>query len=94
MIKIIAKQVIKKECLDKYHALADELVQASRKEEGCIAYSSNQSVEDERVHCFLETWRDQAAIDAHNATEHFTRIVPQLAGLFDGPETVEFYVER
>ncbi len=94
MIKIIAKQIIKKECLDAYHALADELVAASRQEEGYIAYSSNQSLADERVHCFMEIWKDQAAIDSHNATEHFTRIIPQFADMFDGPETVDLYVER
>ena len=94
MIKIIAKQIIKKKCLDQYHALADELVAASRKEEGCIAYSSNQSLADERVHCFMEIWKDQAAIDAHNATEHFTRIIPQFAQMFDGPEEVTLYTER
>lgn len=93
MIKIVARQIIKKECLEKYHALAAELVAASNKEAGCISYSSNQGIADERVHCFLEVWKDQDAIDAHNATEHFTRIIPQFAEMFDGPETVDLYHE-
>ena len=29
----------------------------------------------------------------HNATEHFTRIIPQFAEMFDGPETVDLYHE-
>ncbi|MGN1008192.1 MAG: putative quinol monooxygenase [Butyricicoccus sp.] len=94
MIKIVARQIIKKECLEQYHALAAELVAASNQEPGCIAYSSNQSIADERVHCFIEIWKDQAAIDAHNATEHFTRIIPQFAEMFDGPEMVDLYQER
>ena len=64
MIKIVARQIIKKEYLESYHALAAELVAASNKEAGCISYSSNQSIADERVHCFLEVWKDQDAIDA------------------------------
>lgn len=93
MIKIIAKQIIRKDCIEQYHALAKELIACSREEEGNISYTSNQSIADERVHCFIEIWKDQQAIDIHNATEHFQRIVPQFAELFDGPETVDLYTE-
>ena len=39
----------------------------------------------------LEVWKDQAAIDAHNASEHFTRIVPQLGALVEVADPVELY---
>ncbi len=93
MIKIVARQVIKKECLEQYYTLVRELAEKSRAEEGNVFYTSNQSREDERVHAFIECWKDEEAIKLHNATEHFTRIVPQLAELFDEPETVELYNE-
>lgn len=93
MIKITARQVIKKECIEKYHELIRELVEKSQAEEGNISYTSNQSISDERVHCFIEYWKDQAAINAHNATEHFCRIIPQLGELFDEPEIVDLYHE-
>ncbi len=91
MIRIVARQVIKKDCIEKYQGLVKELVEKSRKEDGCLSYTSNQSLSDERVHCFIEDWQDQAAIDAHNATEHFQRIIPQFATLFDDKEQVELY---
>lgn len=93
MITIVAKQIIRKDCIEQYHALAKELVEKSRAEEGCISYTSNQSIQDERIHCFIEVWKDQEAIDIHNATEHFTRIVPQFGSMFDGPEVVDLYTE-
>lgn len=93
MIKITARQVIKKECIAKYHELVRELVEKSQVEEGNISYTSNQSLSDERVHCFIEYWKDQDAINAHNATEHFCRIIPQLGELFDEPELVDLYHE-
>ncbi len=93
MIKITARQVIKKECIAKYHELVRELVEKSQAEEGNISYTSNQSLSDERVHCFIEYWKDQDAINAHNATEHFCRIIPQLGELFDEPELVDLYHE-
>ena len=91
MIAIVAKHIIKLECLETYHALAQELAEASQKESGCVFYHSVQSEVDPREHVFMECWKDQAAIDFHNATEHFTRIVPQFAALFDGAEDVKFY---
>ncbi|MCD8357169.1 MAG: antibiotic biosynthesis monooxygenase [Clostridia bacterium] len=93
MIKIVAKQIIRKECIEKYRELTKELVEKSSAEAGNITYTSNQSIADERVHCFIEIWKDQEAIDIHNASEHFQRIIPQLAELFDGPEVVDLYTE-
>ena len=91
MIAIVAKHLIKPECLDTYHALAQELAEASQKEAGCVFYHSVQSEADPREHVFMECWKDREAIDIHNATGHFTRIVPQFAALFDGPEDVKLY---
>lgn len=91
MIAIVAKHLIRTECIETYHALAQELAAASQQEAGCVFYHSVQSEADPREHVFMECWKDRAAIDIHNATEHFTRIVPQFAALFDGPEDVKFY---
>lgn len=93
MIKIVAKQVIRKDCIGKYRELTKELVEKSQAEAGNIMYTSNQSTADERVHCFIEIWKDQEAIDIHNASEHFQRIIPQLGELFDAPEIVDLYTE-
>ena len=89
MIKIIARQVVREECIEQYRALARELVEKSRREAGCIHYQSLQGLTDRRIHIFVEEWKDQAAIEAHNASEHFTRIVPQLGELFAGEEIVD-----
>lgn len=91
MIRIVARQIIKRECIAQYQDLARELVAASAAEEGCLAYSSNQSLDDERVHCFIEDWADREAMDRHGAAEHFKRIVPQFVALFDGEKRVEFF---
>lgn len=91
MIRIIAEHIIKKECIEQYHQLAKELVEKSQQEAGCISYVLEQSIEDERVHAFIEEWADQEAIDIHNQTEHFKRIIPQLGQLFDEKEDVKMY---
>ena len=88
MIAITAKQIIKEEMIGSYHELVKELVEKSRAEDGNVSYYSVQDREDKRIHMFIEIWKDQEAIDVHNETEHFKRIIPQFAEMFDGPEEV------
>ena len=93
MIKLISRRIIRAECIEAFEALALELVRESRKEPGCLAYSLNRSESDPREHLFLESWTDQAAIDAHGATEHFQRLVPQFAALTEERLPLERFVE-
>ena len=93
MIKIIARRVIRPDCIEAFHTLAQELAAASRAEAGNLSYTLNQSPADVRLHAFIEVWQDQAAIDAHNRSEHFTRIVPQFAALTEERLPVEFFTE-
>ena len=65
----------------------------SNAEEANIFYTLNQSVEDEQKFAFIECWRDQAALKAHEATEHFTESFPILGGMTEGSEPVEIYNE-
>ena len=51
-----------------------ELRDASRAELGCITFDVSRSIEDGGVFVLYEEWNDQAALDFHYATEHFTRL--------------------
>lgn len=50
------------------HMLA--MLTASRAEDGCIEYSYAQDVAEPGLVRVFEVWRDQAALDAHFASEH------------------------
>ena len=93
MIKIISRRIIRPACIEQFQTLARELARESRKEPGCLGYTLNQSRDDPRVHAFIECWADQAAIDAHNASAHFKRLVPQFVALTEERPPVEFYEE-
>jgi len=60
---------------DKAEAILRELRDASRKEEGVIAFDIAQSQEQSNVFVLWEAYRDRAALEAHTATEHFKRLV-------------------
>lgn len=93
MIKIVAKVKVKASEVDNFKAMAKELVEKSRAEEGNISYALNESVEDPATLAFIEFWKDPKAIEIHNASEHFTTIFPKLAELREGDFSIELFKE-
>ena len=91
MIKIVAKVKVKPECKQNFIELAGPLVAGSQAEEGNLGYNLHESMEDPYTLAFIELWRDQAAIDFHNQTPHFTSICPQFDALSAGPMEVTHY---
>ena len=52
-----------------------ELRDASRKEAGVVGFEVAKGVEQPNVFALWEVYRDQDALDAHQATDHFARLV-------------------
>lgn len=66
---------------DAVVAAAKELVAASLKDQGCIAYDLFQSATRPDVLMICETWADAASLSAHEAASHFTTLVPRIQSL-------------
>ena len=66
---------------DAVVAAAKELVAASLKDQGCIAYDLFQSATRPDVMMICETWADAASLSAHEAASHFTTLVPRIQSL-------------
>lgn len=93
MIKIVAKMLVKADRVEEFKDTAKELVEKSRVEEANIFYSLNVSTSNPRLLAFIECWKDQEAIDIHNATEHFTGILPKLGEMCEEGQPVELFTE-
>ncbi len=66
---------------EHFNEVLDELVllaAKSQKEEGCMGYEVYKSTVNPIKLIIVETWKDQAALDAHALTEHYTTILPPL----------------
>ncbi len=61
--------------------IAEELVAASLKDEGCVAYDVFASTTRPDVLMICETWSDAGALDKHSASDHFKILVPQIEKL-------------
>lgn len=93
MIKIVSKNVIKDEKKEDFIKLAKELVEKSRQEQGCLSYGLFQDINNDSVFTFIEEWKDQKAIETHNKSEHFTRIIPLLGEFRVGERELNLYKE-
>ncbi len=93
MIRIVADNYLKAECIEKFLKLAEELVAGTRTEAGNISYHLHEDKSDPLHLTFIEEWRDEEAIQKHNASEHFTRLVPQMAECASKPGTCFVYLE-
>lgn len=83
MITIIAAFELKPECVAEFKGLAAECIEASRKEEGNVDYQFYVSKNDANKYFFVEVWKDEEAIELHNASAHFQKFagafMPMLA---------------
>nr|WP_245198029.1 putative quinol monooxygenase [Jiella mangrovi] len=64
------------------------LARASRGEDGVIRYDVVQSAADENVFRFIECWRDEAALTAHQATAHVVTFGQNALPLLARPYTI------
>ncbi len=67
-----------------------ELVAASLKDEGCVAYDLFESSTRRDVLMICETWSDAKALAAHEQAAHFTTLVPLIHQL--GEMKIEKFV--
>ena len=91
MITIIAHCIIKKDSIDAFLEATKPLIEASRKEAGNISYDLYLDLSSPAKYTFIEFWKDQQAIDEHNASAHFNAFVAAAGPLFDGDLDIRLY---
>lgn len=91
MVKVIARNFIKEDKLEEAIKLYEELVQITRKEDGCIKYELYQDEVDNKIVTMIEEWEDRSTLDNHLKSEHFTRIVPRLGKLMSKETDINIY---
>lgn len=70
-IVLIARLKVKANSVESAKRAALAIVADSRAEAGCINYDFHQAIDDETIFIWHETWENEAAIEAHGASEHF-----------------------
>ncbi len=79
-IVLVAQLKAKPEEVEAVKKSLLEMVQATRKEEGCLCYNVHQAKNDKTMFAFYEQWKDQKAFDAHGKSPHMAAMRKALAG--------------
>ncbi|MDR3271038.1 MAG: antibiotic biosynthesis monooxygenase [Peptococcaceae bacterium] len=93
MVKVIAKNFILPEHVSTAKSLFQELISATRQENGCIAYRLFLNTQDPSEYTFIEEWASQEALDRHINTTHFQTLLPQIGQLAAKPGEISVYTE-
>lgn len=91
MITIVAQCIIKSDSVDEFLKITQPIIEASRKEPGNIAYDLYADSSSPEKYAFIEVWKDQDAIDSHNASSHFQAFVSAAGPLFGGELDIRLY---
>lgn len=91
MVKVVARNFIQEDKFEEVIELYKELVEMTRKEEGCIKYEMYQDEKETRILTMIEEWESRNALDNHLKSEHFTRIVPMLRKLMSKETDMNVY---
>jgi quinol monooxygenase YgiN len=91
MIVVIARFKSKEGKKADMLAAAQDLIAATRQEEGCISYSLLEDPYVENSLAFVEEWTDKAALQRHFTMPHIAVWREKSADLRDGKTVLTLY---
>ena len=91
MIVVAGKIPVKPERRDEAQRAALAMVEATRREPGCISYAFYADLVEAGTFFVFEEWESEAALMAHFQSEHMARFQQRAAGLLAGPPTIKRY---
>jgi quinol monooxygenase YgiN len=86
---IVAKLNVKPEKVKAFTEAAKEIIEKSNKEPGCKSYQLYQDPYDNTKFVFVEEYKNQAAVDAHFASDYFKAFGPKISDLVAEPGKIK-----
>ncbi len=86
---ILAKVFIKPGSEADFISAAQTMITNSNKEEGCTGYTLYQDPYEKTNFIFVESYKNQAAIDAHFATPYFKEFGTKIGNLTSKPTEIK-----
>ena len=86
---IVAKLKVKPDKIKAFTEAAKEMIEKSNKETGCKSYQLYQDPYDNTRFVFVEEYKNQAAVDAHFASDYFKAFGPKMVDLVAEPGKIK-----
>lgn len=83
-VQVVATIPVKPDRRDEALAVLGTLIEATRAEEGCVAYDLFESASTPDTFVMVETYADQAATDAHMSSPHLAAAFAAAQDLLAG----------
>ena len=80
---------VKPEKVKEFIEAAREMIEKSNKESGCSFYQLYQDPYDNTKFVFVEEYKNQAAVDAHFASDYFKGFSPKIGDLVAAPAEIK-----
>ena len=91
MIVIAGKIQVRPERREEAVRAALAMVEATRREQGCVSYAFYGDLVDQGTFFLFEEWESDAALAAHFQSEHMARFQQQVPALIAGPPSIKRY---
>jgi len=89
-LNIVAHVTVKPEYKDVMLKAFQAVVEGTRKEPGNVSYVLYEHIDNPLKFTFVEVWKSQDAINAHNSSAHFQ----EFAKTVDGKAELEVYTMK
>jgi quinol monooxygenase YgiN len=70
---------------------AAEMVEAVRREEGCLGYDLYQAADDPALFLVFEHWQSKEALDRHSVAPHMREFGDAVGGAMDGATEIALW---
>jgi quinol monooxygenase YgiN len=90
-IRVVARIVALPDKIELLKAVLLQLIEPTRKENGCIQYELMQNQADPTDFTFVEKWTSKEALEAHLASEHIQNAIAKIEGLVAANPDIRVY---
>lgn len=92
MIIIHAEMKVNRDVEAEFLESVQELIKSSRAEAGNVSYKLLKDTDKDDTYLMIEQWKDQEAVEAHNAGSHFQAFVAKAPQYLTAPLQIEAFV--
>ena len=94
-LRVVARVKALSDKVDMVRSILLELIEPTRKEEGCIVYELLQNKADPTDFTFVEEWLSESSLKSHAASEHLRDVTEKLrAVVAEAPDIRRYLVVK
>jgi quinol monooxygenase YgiN len=91
MVTVVAELIAKRGCEAKLATELRAMVEATRREDGCVQYDLHVATDEPGRFVFYENWTSREALDRHAASAHIQAFGAKAAELLVQPVRIVTY---